>query len=63
MPADLVCSCAIFGCDLYVLTGNNMLDGVTAGGSEQTSTNPSDGKIFIFRKVVPCGGYCDKAIE
>lgn len=63
VPAKSVTACAIYGCDLYMFSGNNKLDGVTAGVPGQISSNPHDGKVYIHRNAVPCGGYCDVSIQ
>lgn len=63
VPAKLVTSCAIYGCDLYIFTGNALLDGVIVNTSQQYSNNPNDGKIYIYRNAVPAGGYYDLPIQ
>lgn len=54
VPGTSITSCAIYGCDLYIFTGK------TFNGT--VSSNPNDGKIFIYRSVVSCGGFCDVPI-
>lgn len=60
VPGDgtLITSLAISGRDLYIFTGRYVK---TVDGTKQFSTNPYDGKIYIYRDVVD-GGFCDEPV-
>lgn len=63
VPAPMVTACVICGYDLIIFSGYSMLDGVTAGATPLNSTNPNDGRVYVFRGAVPCGGHCNLPVR